>query len=261
MTHSSTVGFAAPAPHAASSAHRVSLSLLGGFELHVDGEPVPLPSSAQRVIAFLGLHHGPLARLFVAGTLWIDASEERAAAALRTTLWRIGDAGPLLVSCEGRSLRLNPGVLLDVDEAARIAHEVLDDPRGAVPRGWLPCLRSTGELLPGWYDDWILIERERMRQLRLHALEELCRRCSAEGRHAEAAEAGLAAVGSEPLRESAHRALIAAHLAEGNHSDALRQYRICRRLLHRDLAVAPSAALESLVAHLWRGDGAVTPPR
>ena len=258
MLSISTPARAENAPRAAGSEHRVSLSLLGGFELRIDGEPVALPSSAQRVIAFLGLHPGPLARIFVAGNLWIDASEERAAAALRTALWRLGEAGALLVSCEGRSLRLHPDARLDIDEATRIARQVLDDPGAAVSRSCLASLRNAGELLPDWYDDWILIERERLRQLRLYALEEVCRRCSADGRHAEAAEAGLAAVRSEPLRESAHRALIAAHLAQGNPADALRQYRICRRLMHRDLAVAPSAALDALVEHLWRGDGVVT---
>lgn len=227
----------------------VSLSLLGGFEMRVDGERVPVPSSAQRVLAFLGLHPGSLARVFVAGHLWIDASDERAAAALRTALWRLGALGSLLVSCEGRSLRLNPRTQIDVDDSTRIARTILDNASAIPSPVAFGRLRDARELLPDWYDDWILVERERMRQLRLHALEELCRRSSAAGRHVEATEAGLAAVESEPLRESAHRALIAAHLAQGNTVDALRQYHVCRRLLRRNLDIAPSPALESLVGH------------
>src|SRR5262249_3418614 len=91
------------------------------------------------------------------------------------------------------------------------------------------------ELLPDWYDDWVLLERERLRELRLHALEALALRLAALGRFAEAVEAGLAAVRSEPLRESAHRVLIRLHLAEGNRHRALCQYREYTRLMRLDL--------------------------
>ena len=80
------------------------------------------------------------------------------------------------------------------------------------------------DLLPDWNEDWVLIERERFRQARLHALEALCDRFSEAGRMMPAIQAGLAAVTADPFRESAHRALIRTHLREGNRSEALRQY-------------------------------------
>ncbi|HEY6203669.1 MAG TPA: bacterial transcriptional activator domain-containing protein [Candidatus Limnocylindria bacterium] len=80
-----------------------------------------------------------------------------------------------------------------------------------------------GELLADWCDEWVLLERERLRQLRLHALEVLTQRLVTVGRYADAMEVALAALRSEPLRESAHRAVISVHLAEGNRSEALRQ--------------------------------------
>ena len=86
---------------------------------------------------------------------------------------------------------------------------------GGPPLG-LDLLCRAGELLPHWYDDWVVIERERFRQLRLHALDALCESLAAAGRYAAAVEAGRASVAAEPLRESAHRLLIQAHLAEGN---------------------------------------------
>lgn len=247
MSHVSSAGCPSVAAETRpGQAGRVILSLLSGFELRLDGRPLAVPLSSQRVVAFLGLNPGRLARIFVAGHLWIDASEERAAAALRTALWRLGQTGAGLVSCDGQALSLDPSVEIDVQATSRVAHRLLEDD-AAVPGAAFAGLRDAGELLPDWYDDWVLIERERFRQLRLHALEGLCRRLSCHGRHAEATEAGLAAVASEPLRESAHRALIAAHLAEGNPGEALRQYDVCRRLLRRDLDLAPSAALEALI--------------
>ena len=103
------------------------------------------------------------------------------------------------------------------------------------------------DLLPACYDDWILVECERFHQLRLHALEALCERLTAAERYGEAIDAGLAAVCGEPLRESAHRALIKAHLAEGNYAEAGRQYELCRRILRDELGIVPSEGLRKLM--------------
>ncbi len=112
-----------------------------------------------------------------------------------------------------------------------------------------------GELLPDWYDDWVMFERERLRQLRLHALEILCRRLAAAGSFGPAVDAGLAAVLGEPLRESAQRVLIEAHLAEGNRSEAIRQYNSYRVRLYAELGLQPSPSLRRLVLEV-EGDDA-----
>jgi DNA-binding SARP family transcriptional activator len=106
---------------------------------------------------------------------------------------------------------------------------------------------SIGELLPGWYDDWVLFERERVRQLHLHILEAVAEALSASGRFGVALEAGLRAVQVDPLRESAHRLVMEIHLAEGNIWEALRRYEECSRLLWKELRVAPSGRMRELV--------------
>jgi DNA-binding SARP family transcriptional activator len=103
------------------------------------------------------------------------------------------------------------------------------------------------DVLPDWDDDWALLERERFRQIRLHALERRCDLLTARGRISEAIEAGLTVVAAEPLRESAHRALIRAHLAEGNRAEALRQFELYRRLMRDDLGLDPSPEIAALV--------------
>jgi DNA-binding SARP family transcriptional activator len=108
-------------------------------------------------------------------------------------------------------------------------------------------LRHSGDLLPDWYDDWVVIERERFRQDRLHALEALCGQLTEAHRFGEAIAAGAAAVAAEPLRESAHRALVAAHLAEGNRGEALRQYQVFRRLIRSNLHIEPTERMRSLI--------------
>ena len=79
----------------------------------------------------------------------------------------------------------------------------------------------------------------------LHALEALSRRLVELGRYADAVEAAIAAIAAEPLRESAQRALIEAHLSEGNWVEAHRGFVTYRDLLRRELGVSPSHELAS----------------
>ena len=119
---------------------------------------------------------------------------------------------------------------------------------------------TAGELLPDWYDDWLIIGREQFRQARLHALETVCGTLTRRSRYGKAVEVGLAAVAGEPLRESAHRAVMQVHLAEGNRHEALRQYELCRRVL-APLGLAPSPDTERLRARCGGGDCTVTADR
>jgi DNA-binding SARP family transcriptional activator len=75
----------------------------------------------------------------------------------------------------------------------------------------------------------------------------LCARLAAVGQLGAALEIGLAAVHNEPLRESAHRAVISVHLVEENRSEALPQYAYYRRLVTRELGVEPSPRMETLL--------------
>jgi DNA-binding SARP family transcriptional activator len=227
------------------------LSLLGGFELRCAGHDVAVSRSGQRLLALLAPQARPLERLWVAGTLWLDATEERAGASLRSALWRLPQPeGAAVVEATTTHLRLARDLAVDVHELAAHAED-LDTPAVADGRGLDPSALSR-DLLPDWYEDWVVLERERFRQLRLHALEALCRRLTEAGRFGAAVQVGLAAVAGEPLRESAHRTLIHAHLAEGNPGEAVRQYHLYRRLLAGELAIEPSAAIRDLVQPLLR---------
>jgi len=228
---------------------RACLELLDGFEFRYDGEPVPLPMSSQRVLAFVALQDQPVLRTYVAGKLWLDSTEDHATGSLRSALWRLRRSGHELVEAAGQKLRIAPEVLVDAREANVWARELLDEALDPPPNG-VGRVPFLGELLPDWYDDWVIFERERLRELRVHALESLCERLTSCGRFAEAMEAAQAAVKLEPLRESAHRLLIGVHLTQGNQSEAVRHYGLYRRLLRRELALDPSAQMDELVSTL-----------
>ena len=111
-------------------------------------------------------------------------------------------------------------------------------------------LRGAPDLLPGWYDDWVHFERESLTQLRLHALERLSGQRLTAGRYAEALALAMAAVATEPLRDSAHRLVVQCHLREGNAVHALRHYEGYRDLLHRELGIPPSPQMQQLLGPL-----------
>jgi DNA-binding SARP family transcriptional activator len=139
-------------------------------------------------------------------------------------------------------------VEVDVHDAAARAKRLVHRTGSSDPRD---LVRLTScDVLPDWYDEWVVVQRERFHQLRLHALEALSEQCARDRRFGQAADAGLAAVASDPLRESAHRAVIAAHLAEGNAADAARQYGLYRALVTDRLGIEPSPRIRQLVEGL-----------
>lgn len=221
------------------------MQLLETFELTVAGTAVALPAGSQRLLAFLAIARHPVRRDSLAFSLWTDKDEDHAYGNLRTALWRIRRAARGVVRADGERLGLT-ACEVDLYQVITAAESVLTGD-GAAPAA-RRLLTSGGELLADWYDPWLIPERERLRQLRLHALEAICSAAVAVGDTAGAIDSGLAAVACEPLRESAHRALIVAHLAEGNTAEALRQYETYRSLLFSELAILPSTLMEDLVA-------------
>jgi DNA-binding SARP family transcriptional activator len=231
----------------AGMATPVRLGLLGGFRLTIEAEDISLPMNAQRLVSFLALHDQPLLRPFVGGTLWGESTDHRAGGSLRSALWRLHHPTYTLVALTSDHIALSPTVAVDLREGEALAHRVLDpsqdlDDVAAVNEDVL-----SADLLPDWTEDWVLMERERYHQLRLRALEALCRRLAAQGRFGQAVQAGLAAVSGEPLRESARSALIEAHLAEHNVAAARREYQAFRQLLQDELGLEPSEQIRALI--------------
>jgi DNA-binding SARP family transcriptional activator len=136
--------------------------------------------------------------------------------------------------------------------------ETLEDGRPAfLDDDTLPLLSH--DVLPLWPDDWVLVERERHRQARLHSLERLSQKLCRTGWYEETIEAALAAVAGEPLRESAYRRVIEARLAEGNPGEALRQYDIHHRLLREELGPKPLRLTPATAATAATATGGLLP--
>ncbi|WP_159083771.1 AfsR/SARP family transcriptional regulator [Nocardioides terrigena] len=242
---------------------RASVRLLGGFEVMVEDRIVDLPVSAQRLVAVLALHHSwPRSR--IAGTLWPHSSELSALNCLRTTVWRVNRAAPGLIRSGVRAIELHPKASVDVTEVAERLRAVLgpccssDDPCDAWDVGDLTTEERS--LLPEWDECWLAPERERLHQLWLHGLEAQANRLLKSGAFGRALDLALASVDSDPLRESAHRVVIAIHLAEGNIAQARAAYSHCVRVLEEELGVEPSPQTRAMLVGR-RANYSYTPER
>lgn len=221
------------------------LRLLSSFACIHRGQLLELPLNVQRLVIFLGLQPHPLHRVHVAGMLWPETRDERANGNLRSALWRLNQLGCDLVVARGSTLQLNPYVRVDLHENSARARQFLRDESDL---NELDESLFYSDLLPDRYEDWLMIERDRFHELRLRALESICERLTAKGAYARAIEAAFAAVAADPLRESAQRALVKVHLAEGNVAGAIRQFQLYVNILRAELGVAPSRQFTELVS-------------
>lgn len=223
-------------------------------------EPIELPSGPQHLIALLALH-GRCARTQAAATLWPDCRDEVAAARLRAILWRLRHrhAGvPPLLEIGDISLALANEVVVDVDRFRTSAELLIHDPEGRDDAGEeaAAAVLHSSELLPGWYDDWVLAARERLQYLRLGALDALANRRRLQRRSHEALQAARAATSIEPLHESAHRTIVRTHLDNGNIVEAIKHYEQFRAMLDAELGLPPSELFRELLHPYLAGVGA-----
>jgi DNA-binding SARP family transcriptional activator len=221
--------------------------LFGGPFVTYGRRRVDIPEGSKRLLVFVALHRGRVERRYVAGNLWPVGDEIRAAGNLRSALWRLNGAGIRILNADKHGLAIREDVLVDLHAVSAWAARLIKGAASREDLAIIPWGFDAIDLLPGWYDDWALVERERIRQRLLHALEALSRQLVREGRCAEAVEAAMMAVTAEPLRESAQRVLIEAHLAEGNWVEGRRSFEAYRDLLDHELGVQPEPELAALV--------------
>ncbi|WP_051476526.1 BTAD domain-containing putative transcriptional regulator [Arthrobacter sp. Br18] len=235
-----------------------SLKLLGCWGLEREHQQAIVAFRQQRLIAALALKGGRR-RSSIAGLLWPDCTEVQASGSLRACLWNIAHQLPGLLEPASDPLSLAQTVSIDVAELTGRMDLVN---RGAtIPTGLADQLRGAN-LLPGWHEEWLWPDQERLNRLRIATLENLAGRFLATGQLDAALEAATTASELDPLRESAQRMLLRIHLAAGNNGSAIRSYRSYLAVLGHECGVRPSAGITDLIRPLLQvpQEQSPTPP-
>lgn len=231
----------------------MQVQLLGTLALQHNGMLLPLPASsdARHLLAYLLVQRRPQARLTLLGQLRPELAEDDARRALRQALWQIKRVLPDLLSADAEQVWLTDPDSLHIDS---VEFESLVRPYLARGGTWTAAAQDLSraialyqnDLLEGYYDDWVILERERLRELYLQALECLTQALKATLRYEQALQIALRLAGADPLRESAHREIMRLHHYLGNPAAALRQYETCRQVLQRELGLDPDPETRQL---------------
>lgn len=222
------------------------LDLIRSWRLRRDAVDICVANRQQRLIAALALR-GPVLRSYLAGILWPDHPNAKALESLRVSMHLISRQAPGLIVSEGASLSLTARIDVDLH---RIKAQMRTLSEGCMNMtvSMFAELRDA-ELLPGWYEDWVLFEQDRLRQDRLRAFTAISGQLLEKGDFEVAGAAAEAALEIEPIYETAARFLFTAELQQGNPAAAVRCYERYRTRLEEDMGLQPSESFRGLVEH------------
>lgn len=237
---------------------QLSVSLFG--KLCVGTEPqtaIPFDShKAQELLVYLLLRRERAhTREALATLLWPDAALEKSKGYLRKTLWKLQSTidnpqrpspTPLL-AIDPDWIQVNPTAVywLDVAEFEQAHSQVQGQPGSEMDAALAKCVAHAvalyrGDLLDGWYQEWCLFERERLRRMHLIMLDKLMTFCEAHRCYEDGLAYGMRILKEDIARERTHRRLMRLHYLTGNRSEALHQFERCAAILHQELGVEPS---------------------
>ena len=220
------------------------LRVLGYWQLRYNGVPVEVGARQQRLLAALAvLHTQP--RHVLAALLWPDSPERQSAGNLRASVFRISHELPRLLRAT-EPLQLDAAVRVDLREVRKLVTEITLTGGRPVPPESIDLLQEAN-LLPGWYEEWVIDQQDQLVNQRVDALEALARSYLVAGSFSHALGAARASALVDPLRESAQHLLVRCHLAEDNYASAVQVYRSYRAHLGRELGVEPSAHFAALL--------------
>ncbi|MDP9072818.1 MAG: SARP family transcriptional regulator, partial [Actinomycetota bacterium] len=152
----------------------IELSLLGGFVFSVGGEAVVgISQGSQRLIVFLALSDRLVTRHEVARALWPGSSTVHGSDSLRSAVSRLDSRISETVRVTAVGLGLAESVIVDFRHALSVARWMVDrdTPQDGTDIGTAAVSALSKDLLPGWYDEWVIVAAEDWHQRRLHALE------------------------------------------------------------------------------------------
>jgi DNA-binding SARP family transcriptional activator len=247
----------------------LQVALLGGVRVTQDDwqNEAKLTREIQALLAYLLLHrHRTHSREVLVGVFWAECGPEKARRALNTALWRLKKVvepsgiprGTYLISTHPGEVGFNrqSQYWLDAEVFEQEANNLFAYPSQKVDESNVHNLERvlelyTGELLEGFYDEWALRERERLRALYLKCLTYLVQYYKFQKAYEKATAYGQKILDLDPIREDIHRDMMRLYLENGQRALAARQYGICQVTLAKELGVLPMEETRMLYAQIF----------
>lgn len=232
------------------------MSLLGVMRVSQGAEPVEdkMHRAVKGLLAYIVLFRRVHSREVLLDLFWGEYSEDRARKCLNTALWRLRKVlepedvprGTYLITTSMGKIGFNrqSNYCLDVAEFENHTQKALAKPYNALTTGEARTLEDvlnlySGNLLEGFFDDWVLRERERLYSLELRGLAHLLKYQRHQKDYEKALACGQKILDLDPLREEIHREMMRLHAANRQRTMAVRQYETCCRILDDELSVGP----------------------
>src|SRR5437762_3076546 len=251
----------------------LQLRLLGDFSLRYNDQQVTNLNTTRlrSLLAYLVLHRDvPQQRQHIAFLFWPDTTEAQARNNLRQLLHQLRQAFPDVehfLSADTHMLQWHPVTPFHFDVAK--FEQALTEAAAATQRNDQHLLQAAleqadslyrGELLPGCYDEWILPERDRLRQCHLQALEQLLRLFEVEGDTSTAIRYAQRLIGLNPLSEDLYRRLMRLFALNNDRASALHVYHTCVTTLQREMGVEPDPATREAYERLLQQEAPTIQP-
>jgi DNA-binding SARP family transcriptional activator len=234
----------------------ISISLFGNPSITQDGAPLRgfVSAKAAALVYYLAATGQPHAREALAGLLWPEADESHASKNLRDVLSNLRRllGTHLLITRQSVGMAAHADVEVDIRnferqlQAARHASNAADLLRAAVAL-------YRGDFLEGFslvdapaFEEWVLVERERLRRLVIDALAQLAADATDRGDYQSGIAHASRLLAMDPLHEASHRQLMLLLAMSGQRAAALAQYETCRRLLDDELGLDPDEETQAL---------------
>jgi DNA-binding SARP family transcriptional activator/ATP/maltotriose-dependent transcriptional regulator MalT len=240
----------------------LGVQLLGGFNVLYDGQEVKAFRTERLILlmSYLLLNsEKPIPRKQLAFTFWADTTEEQSRTNLRNLFHHLRKAFPeidTLLDIEGQTIQWKNAASVDLDiqqfKASLTNAKSVKDDSSRIQHLKQAVDVYRGELLPGYYEDWILSHREELHQAYLTALGQLAKLLEDSRQYEEAIEISSRLIRSEPLNEDAYQLAMRLHALNNDRAGALQAYHACVTVMRRELDIEPSDEIKNLYEQLVR---------
>ncbi|NCC30577.1 MAG: hypothetical protein EOM24_00980 [Chloroflexia bacterium] len=217
----------------------------------------------QELLCYLLIHRQrPHAREGLASILWSNTSTAQSRANLRRTLWQLQHlpAEPIaaeLLAIEADWIQIKPHfpLWLDVAEIEAVFEQTKGQPGEELSHASASAAAQAvdlyrGDLFDGCYQDWCLVERERLQQMYLALLDKLMGYCEYHGEYERGLAYGAAFQQYDNVNEQCYRRMMRLYWRAGDRSGALRQYERCAAMLAEEFETTPGPLMQALVERL-----------